>query len=133
MKKGFNLIELLVSLIIISLIIGIFLQLIIKRNKSAPSLIGSENFKINCSIPNCEVCSSNTECVFCNSAFPCATERIKTQNCSCLTCSNIGCLTCPDDTCTACKPGFGGINCEKCPEGTYSKGGSLALCGYLKN
>lgn len=131
MKKAFSLIELLVALIIISILTAVFLPIVNRQLTRNFLTLAGENLSVSCSIPNCEICSNDTECLLCSIGMPCATENIKTQDCSCLPCSNEGCLTCPNDVCTACKPNFGGVNCEACTEGTYSKGGSLALCGII--
>ena len=136
MKKGFSLIELLISLIVISCITAAFTPLITK--KFSNSIFGGggsvSDITNECAefSENCTLCTSNF-CIVCTGLSCAADEYKDTKTCSCkkctdtygadcTKCNDIKCLTCPsgqyldnnDETCKKCTDKFS--DCTSCDE-----------------
>lgn len=139
MKKAFSLIELLISLIIISIITAAFSPILIKKLKrsniiGAPSGAITKCDKIN---TNCKLCIKDT-CIKCElncssnqykDTGSCICKNCNTFNAACLSCNSTGCLRCKagyglnNGSCTACAAGWasdGTTVCKICPKGNYS-------------
>ena len=134
MKKGFSLVELLVSIIVIACITAAFVPLITKKFSSNVFGIGGDGgYTTDCKDkfgPNCVFCSSN-RCIDCN--LSCSDGQYKdTNSCTCKDCKDKygedcekcnekKCLTCPDgeyldsdENCKSCSDKF--TNCATCTE-----------------
>ena len=136
MKKGFSLVELLISLIVISCITAAFTPLITK--KFSNSVLGGggsvSDITNECDefSENCTLCTSNF-CIVCTGLSCAADEYKDTKTCSCKKCTDIygadctkcndvKCLTCPsgqyldnnDETCKKCTDKFS--DCTSCDE-----------------
>jgi len=118
MKKGFSLIELLVSLIIISLILASFVPVYTKKlkNQNATLTVGGINNIKNCP-DNCAKCDKG-ECLKCN-------EGYGLINKSCVQCEE-GCLKCEGSNCLLCKEGYS-LNEGKCVKGACIKIGNICV------
>ena len=134
MKKGFSLVELLVSIIVIACITAAFVPLITKKFSSNVFGIGGDGgYTTDCKDkfgPNCVFCSSN-RCIDCN--LSCSDGQYKDPNsCTCkdckdkygedcAKCNEKKCLTCPsgqyldsDENCKSCSDKFN--HCATCTE-----------------
>ncbi len=132
--KGFSLVELLTSLITISVIVAGFAPVVTHKLKhGGVSITKGETITNKCDhfSPKCQLCTKN-KCLICN--LSCSeNEYLDKDNCKCLpcpqnchNCNETGCLVCKDgyqkegSKCNACNPGFyssAGELCKKCPKG----------------
>lgn len=137
MKKAFSLVELLVSLITISVILASLAPVITHKLKQNRITVGfkGENVTNDCSPPfgsDCQLCNKN-KCLIC--PLSCSDGKyLDKDNCQCLSCPNnckkcdeTGCSQCNSgykkqgNTCTACPAGYWGENCvNQCPKGTMA-------------
>ncbi len=132
-KKGFSLVELLISLIVISCITAAFTPLITKKFSSGVFGGSISDISADCEKfgPNCNLCTSNI-CLSCT-GLTCARDEYKdNKSCSCkkcidkfgadcTKCNEDKCLTCPsgqylnrDDNCVSCTTKFS--DCATCNE-----------------
>ena len=125
MKKGFSLIELLISLIVISCITAAFTPLITKKFSSNVFGGGSVSDITNeCEEfgENCTLCTSNF-CIVCT-GLSCGVDEYKdTKSCSCKKCVDkygTDCAKCNDTKCLTCPEGqyldSNDENCKKCSD-----------------
>lgn len=123
--KGFSLIELLISLIIISLITCAFLPILTKKIKHKEIVMASKSVSTDCSKLDdenrCLMCDSTT-CSLCITQMSIPEGYYVEPNISCdyKKCVDkfFGCKTCNKDFCVECLEGYGYINedksCVKC-------------------
>ena len=132
-KFAFSLIELLISLIVISCITAAFTPIITKKFSSGVFGGGSYDLTVDCTDKFgdfCTLCTSGG-CIDCGISCPDG-EYMDTKNCICLPCKDkygedcekcneMKCLTCPvgqyidsDDNCQLCSDKFS--NCATCTE-----------------
>ncbi len=158
-KCAFSLIELLVTLIIMSLLISAFMPVVTKKLKSSAAgmggsgnggfssdlLFSAECEKFSTEEYKCMMCSK-TACTLCSTQLSTTTgyyvdpaESCTPKNCVDKFGSN--CMDCKKDACTACIPGSSFNSetneCEACEAGYYSTGG-LTKCekcqeGFISN
>lgn len=133
MKKGFSLIELLISLIVISCIATILVPVISKKLHKNTTSIAS---KITTLCPSdCSLCYINKgekKCLICSKNCS-KGYYLEQDSCSCKSCSSkfSNCESCSFSSCINCKTGYGYQNsnsCTKCPSNTYSKENSCLSC-----
>lgn len=115
MKKAFSLIELLISLIVISVIIASFAPILSKKLKSREIVFSSvKQMKIDCSpfdAPDgvCLLCEED-KCTICSSSFNIADGYYVNPSISCnrKPCSDFdsNCKRCTKDGCQECKNGY---------------------------
>ena len=133
MKKGFSLVELLISLIVISCITAAFTPIITKKFSSGVFGGGSYDLTVDCADKFGDFCTLCTSAGCIDCGIPCPDgEYMDTKNCICLPCKDKygedctkcnekKCLTCPDgeyldsdDNCQSCSVKFS--NCATCTE-----------------
>ena len=122
MKKGFSLIELLISLIVISCITAAFTPIITKKFSSGVfgGSSGSNGWSDECKdISNdCKLCFKG-ECVMCNLDCTIDGQYKDTPSCKCLPCTDkFG------SNCTKCESD----KCESCLDGSYLDNGNCVDC-----
>lgn len=144
---AFSLVELMISLITISLISAAFAPVITKKLKSSTVTVGAGEVKMECSAfgPNCSLCYED-KCIVCYKS--CAdNEAVDIANCNCVACSDkhgASCLKCDikncskctdanyivNGACTSCEAGYycDGTTKESCPQGYYCSGGIKTPC-----
>ena len=140
MLSAFNLIELMISLIVVSMIAASFAPVISKRLKTGNVIAGGGLgtsgssgemllFASRCSDygDECKMCTAE-KCLLCVKTCV-AGEGLNTSTCECQDCTaNFGaqCLQCKDGRCTRCTAGYYPNNgvCTPCPAGKYSAEGS---------
>lgn len=130
MKKAFSLIELLISLITISVILTAMAPIITHKLKHSGISVSSKGGKLdftNCSQidENCEVCLGNT-CYVCTKSCS-GTEFKDVASCKCKSCNSVygsNCLSCNADGCKTCQSGYmpTSTGCSACSAGQYSAG-----------
>ncbi len=127
-QKGFSLVEILVSLIIISLVATAFVPVLSKKlSKSKTSLNHSISKHCVAFSADCKLCYKNEKCLLCDKS--CSNgQYLDILSCSCKPCSDVvaGCNSCSSKLCSECKSGYGlnssKTSCVKCTSGTYSTG-----------
>lgn len=138
-NSAFSLVELMISLITVSLISAAFAPVISKKlSKSMISLTSSSPIKLDCSTidSDCNICNG-TSCLLCNKN--CGTGKYKNNSrCKCLNCTTLNCAECTSSTCTKCQDGYYLENneCKVCPKGQKCPNGKTQeLCpvGYYQN
>ncbi len=149
-EKAFSLIELLVTLIIMSLLISAFMPVVTKKLKSSATVLGggsgdggfssdilfskecekfsTEEYKcLMCSTTSCTLCSTQLSTITGYYVDP--SEGCEPKNCADKFGSN--CMDCKKDSCSACIPGSAfdaeTNSCKECEAGYYSLGG-LSNC-----
>jgi len=146
MKKnyGFSLVELMVTLIILSCITAALTPVITKKLQSQGIVVGSgggsesNGGSINIDVgtdcdlwQNCALCSSE-KCVLCREGICANNEYIKHEDCSCNLCSDFNeqCIECQTGGCTKCNSGFyvDNLTCKICPVGSYCDGLNKFVC-----
>lgn len=137
-KHAFSLVELLVSLLIISIITAAFVPIISKKiNADKKTISQSVTTTKNCSVHNlpssCSLCYKDTgsndyKCLKCDAV--CSSGFYKdVETCTCKSCSSSeavsNCAICTEaKKCIKCRSGYG-LNitsCDYCEAGTYSDG-----------
>ena len=118
MMSAFSLVELMISLIVISIVTAAFAPVVTKKLKTSDMSIGSASSDYifdeticNKSVSNCSVCVKD-ECVRCKIGYYLDSN-------SCKACSN-NCTTCDSQNgCTKCEDGYylDGTQCKSCPDG----------------
>ncbi len=149
---AFSLVELLVSLIVISCIASAFAPIITKKVKSSGTTIGGGgSMSIDCAkiSPWCLMCKGK-ECKLCQDHCPegqfanLKDVETKDEICACLPCNDPtrgfgeGCLVCNTSSCRECQTGYYLVDgmCEKCPIGYYCPDGKNKKPtdpGYIPN
>ena len=133
MKKAFSLIELLISLITISVILASLAPVVTHKLKHGGVSVGSKKLTMTC--PNtvgssCTLCLGN-QCIAC--PIGCGSGFKNTLTCKCETCTVSNCANCNSGSnqCDRCKAGYqkNGNTCQSCSGGYYSiEGGSCQKC-----
>lgn len=123
MKKAFSLVELLISLIIISVSVAAFIPIITKKMQNVRVAISSvDKISQNCDDidPMCKLCLGK-QCINCEKICPIA-QFAQAATCTCKNCIE-GCSVCVNDTsCSVCKSGYflNSSICQKCSLGCAS-------------
>ncbi len=133
MKKAFSLIELLISLITISVIMAAMAPVITHKLKHGGVSIGTKKLSMKCPATvgsDCTLCLGN-QCIAC--PIGCGTQFKNTLTCKCETCTVANCANCASGVngCDRCKAGYqkSGNSCVACPSGQYStEGGTCQKC-----
>lgn len=130
--KAFSLIELLISLIVISVITASFAPVVSKKLRHGNISItqgASKSLTGDCPVhQNCVLCyekEKTTSCLVCMTN--CASDEYADRaNCNCVKCSSkfSGCYNCIEPRCTRCNAGYGLKDgaCEYCGAGRASDG-----------
>ncbi len=136
-KKGFSLIELLISLITISVILACMVPVVTHKMKHSGISIGTKKLSMTC--PNtvgdeCTLCLGN-QCIAC--PINCGAKFKNTLTCKCESCTIANCTNCNSgaNQCDSCKSGCSKISnneCKCCPDGQYITGSTCTTCpkGY---
>ncbi len=136
-KKGFSLIELLISLITISVILASLAPVVTHKLKHGGVSVGSKKLTMTC--PNtvgssCTLCLGN-QCIAC--PIGCGSGFKNTLTCKCETCTVSNCANCNSGSnqCDTCRSGCTKISsseCKCCPNGQYITGTTCTNCpkGY---
>ena len=133
MKKiyAFNLIELMISLVVIMCIVGVFIPVITKRIKSSPVRVALSEITSSCDRfgSDCSLCYSN-KCIICEKTCL-ADETLDFEACTCVNClvHGAGCIDCNSRECKKCETGYivnSNKKCQICSAGTYSTEGSTS-------
>ncbi len=130
MKKAFSLIELLISLITISVILASLAPVFTHKLKYSRVSIGAKKLSTKCpaDVSNkCALCLEN-ECIACR--VNCGMGQYKNvSTCQCENCTIANCLSCNSkvDSCDICKAGYekNGNSCMPCQGGYYSSAGGV--------
>ena len=117
---GFNLIELMISIITIGCITAAFAPVITKKMNGGMSGYagGGSNKELttNCEkfSNQCKLCYPD-KCVMCTRSCT-ENQYLSIEKCECINCSDIssGCLTCEDGECLNCASGTGMTSDKKC-------------------
>ncbi len=109
MKKAFSLIELLISLITISVILASLAPIVTHKLKHGGVSIGTKKLSMACPSgigPECTLCLGN-QCVGC--PIGCANEFKNLLTCKCEACTQGNCFNCNSDPsrCDRCNSGYG--------------------------
>ena len=126
-EDGFSLIELMLSLIIISCITAAFTPVITKKINSSSSSASTSEVTTSCEkfTSECSLCYSD-KCIMC--LRTCNENQYKNNDtCLCENCSDksAGCLKCDKASCNLCASGYGLTSdgkCQLCSAGYYSDG-----------
>lgn len=123
--KGFSLIELLISLIIISCIVAAFAPVMTKRLQSGGITLGGEKITADCSAKfssDCKLCQRSS-CLICDkNSASCPGGYVDVATCSCKSCVSGGnCKTCTNAT-----------SCASCPTDRVLSGGKCVACDANK-
>ena len=130
--KAFSLVELMISLIVISCIMAAFVPVISKKMKYsaiALSAGGVSEITTDCSekfSSNCKLCTKQY-CIQCELSNCAAGTYTENKSCSCKNCAELfpNCSECDSQKCTKCKDNNYSINngrCEICPSGKICDG-----------
>ncbi len=130
---AFSLIELLISLITISVILASLAPVITHKMKHGGISIGTKKLSMKCPATvgsDCTLCLGN-QCIAC--PIGCGTQFKNTLTCKCESCTQANCVNCTSDRnkCDRCKAGYqkSGDGCSACPSGYYStEGGTCQKC-----
>ena len=142
--KGFSLVELMISLITISLISAAFMPIVTKKLSSSTVKLGkpissvrSDCKKFEENGGKCNACF-DTFCLLCD--IYCTQNQYKNiGECKCENCSerSEGCVKCGSTGCDECQTGYYLENgtCTKCPAGAKCNGVKKELCpkGFYQN
>ena len=142
---GFSLVELMISLIVISIVTAAFAPLVTKKLKTSDMSVGSSSSDYifdeticNNSVSNCSVCVKD-ECVRCKTGFYLEDEICKICSNNCSKCdSQSGCKECEQGyylegvQCKACSAGCTSCtslsDCSNCKDGFLKTGSSCTKC-----
>lgn len=135
---GFSLVELMISLIIISLVAAAFVPMITKKLKASTIISGGMASEISDQCEekfgsDCKLCTKSY-CVQCSKSCD-NTTFSETKTCSCKSCSLkfSNCENCTSEKCTKCASDYyiKDNKCEKCEEGKFCNGESMSgECPY---
>ncbi len=121
---AFSLIELMISLVIISMIAAAFTPVITKKLSSNSIGISSiAEIKEDCE-NGCSLCTKSY-CINCPKT--CSDKQYKdSKKCICVDCS-VGCSSCNQNGCLTCDDGYylESNTCSPCPSGKYCKNGEI--------
>ena len=128
-KSAFSLVELMISLITISVVVSALAPIITKKlgGKNGVSIM-EDNLTTYCQekfTSDCKLCDGKKRCVVCEKNCPSGKDDDK---CECFTCTDVdflqNCLQCNRKKCFKCEGGYGlgSTNCTLCPIGQYSDG-----------
>ena len=135
LAAAFSLIELMISLVVISSITAAFAPVISKKLSSSQTSVSSRlgSMSINCTDKfgaDCTLCNK-TKCIACFKSCASNTYR-DTATCTCINCSSISanCIMCDKGKCTQCNVGYKLVDgkCEQCPAGYSCNGISETIC-----
>ncbi len=131
MKKAFSLIELLISLITISVILASLAPMVTHKLKHGGVSIGTKKLSMTC--PNtvgsdCTLCLGN-QCIAC--PISCGNEFKNSITCKCESCTQSNCVNCSSGAsrCDKCSDGYGlqsNGTCSACNAPYISNGGNSA-------
>ena len=142
---GFSLVELMISLIVISIVTAAFAPVVTKKLKTSDMSIGAASSDYifdeeicNKTIKNCSVCVKD-ECVRCKIGYYLSDNECKKCSDNCAMCdSQQGCIKCndgyylDDTTCKICPEGCknctSSSNCETCEDKYVKSGASCIKC-----
>ncbi len=133
--SAFSLIELMISLIVISSISAAFAPVISKRLSSTATTISSGQGSISTKCEDkfgadCTLCYK-TKCIICLKSCT-SNTYVDIPTCTCKSCSSIAtnCTKCNDEKCLQCNLGYKLVNgkCEKCPAGYSCNGITQTIC-----
>jgi len=142
-RYAFSLVELMVTLIILSCIIAATTPTITKKLHSQSITVGSGGGQSNLEFS--QDCSQWEDCALC---FPdkcamCAkecleNEYVEVSNCTCKSCNIYSnCKECTSKQCKNCEDGYflDNLTCSSCPVGFYCDGKSKSKCesGYYQD
>jgi len=145
LRCAFSLVELMVTLIILSCIISAMTPIITKKLQSQGITVGSggggnSNFEFeqDCSSfgEDCALCFSD-RCAMCTKECL-ASEYVEISSCTCKTCDIFNfCKECSSKQCKKCENGYflNDVVCEVCPVGYFCDGEIKQECddGYYQN
>ena len=128
-KSAFSLVELMISLITISVVVSALAPIITKKlgGKNGVSIM-EDNLTTYCEkkfTSDCKLCDGNKRCVVCEKSCPSGKDDDK---CECFICTDDdflpNCMQCNREKCFKCQGGYGLGNrdCTLCPIGKYSDG-----------
>jgi len=139
-KKGFSLVELMVTLVVVAVLIAALVPVITKRLKSKEITVGAfsasgsgGSFNVDCSAfsEKCSLCNDDV-CAVCKET--CAYNQVlSTTECQCKNCSDLfedKCQQCTLNACTLCEAGnhISAGSCATCPAGYKCDGISRTQC-----
>ena len=147
---AFSLIELMISLIVVSSVVAAFAPVVSKKIQESTITIGNKSVTANCDLisKQCRLCTGpteNDECLMCDTTCPTAGTYLKLGECACYNCrADIpNAVTCKYDkefkkpVATKCDPGYYAITdknlneygtCQKCQVGHYCTGSEMKEC-----
>ena len=135
LAAAFSLIELMISLVVISSITAAFAPVISKKLSSNATTISSGQGSISTKCEDkfgadCTLCYK-TKCIVCTKSCPTNTYR-DIPTCTCKSCSDKSayCTKCNDEKCIQCNAGYKLVNgkCEKCQAGYSCNGITQTIC-----
>lgn len=140
--KGFSLVELMVTLIIVSMLVAALAPVITKKLKSSAVTVGSfnsniSNIEMDCSLfgEKCSLCDS-VKCISCSEICE-YNQALNIQECACKDCSDLfgeNCKQCSINACSLCEKGnyITGGKCVECEAGYKCDGITRTQCqdGY---
>lgn len=130
---AFSLVEVVISLIIISLITAAFAPIMSKKLTSSKTAVQNKMSTATCSSidADCKLCTTTNgvkKCLTCLKKCS-VNEYLDAESCSCKPCSSIAsnCVSCTSSKCIKCSGGYGlstsGTSvCTQCTAGKYSEG-----------
>ena len=131
-KFAFSLVELMISLIVISIVTAAFAPIVTKKLKTSDMSIGAassdyifDESVCNKSVSNCSVCVKD-ECVRCKIGYYLDNNECKSCINNCEMCTN-------SSSCQKCESGYfvDDTKCSKCPD-TCEQCSSAAVCTVCK-
>ena len=129
---GFSLVELMISLIVISIVTAAFTPILTKKLKTSDMSIGTASADYifdeticSKSVSNCSICI-NSECVKCKEGYYLDENECKICSDNCTACTN-------STSCTKCADGYylDSSSCKECPLGCDTCS-SIAKCKKCK-
>ena len=144
LRLAFSLVELMISLIVVSVVAATFVPVITKKLSSSSIFAGSAGMNIiksDCEDFNknggtCHTCFGNA-CINCE--FDNCNGYLNVGKCQCESCASRSdnCIKCNSKSCTLCNSGFyldNSSKCVSCPNGKYCDGTSTQKdCSSLIN
>lgn len=132
--RAFSLIELTISLVVISLILSALIPVMTSRYAKRAVTVEATKISSSCKeiSSDCLICK-NKECLLCDKTCPDGTFK-DIKICDCVSCSvaHANCAQCDEGKCTQCKVGYylseDGKSCIECEAGYYCDGESKQVC-----